>query len=77
MLEKDDDSNANYLSEGKELIKEHFSKIEEINEKIKEICIKASLNTEENLVLTNRSMKALSFVKELQKDYQFWVEPFP
>ena len=46
MLEEDDDLNANYLSEVKELIKEHFSRLEEINEKIREICIKVSLNTE-------------------------------
>ena len=40
MLEDDDDLNVNYLSEKKkELIKEHFSRIEEINEKIREICI--------------------------------------
>ena len=43
MLEGDDDLNANDLSEDKELIKEQFSRIEEINEKVKEICIKASL----------------------------------
>ena len=47
LLEEDDDLNTNYLSKEKELIKEHFSRIEESNEKIKEICIKASLNTEE------------------------------
>ena len=47
MLEEDDDLNANYLSEEKELIKEHFSRIEEINGKIRESCIKVSLNTEE------------------------------
>ena len=41
MLEEDDDLNANYLSEEKESIKEHFSMNEEINEKIWEICIKA------------------------------------
>ena len=40
ILEEDDDLNANYLSEEKELRKEHFSRIEEINEKIREICIK-------------------------------------
>ena len=66
MLEEDDDLNANYLSEEKELIKERFSKTEEINDKIREICIKASLNTEE----------ALSFIKKLQNDNQFWVKPF-
>ena len=43
MLEEDDDLNANYLSEEKELIKGQFSRIEEINEKIREVCI----NTEE------------------------------
>ena len=42
MLEEDDD-----LNEEKELIKKHFSRIEEINEKIKEICIKIPLNSEE------------------------------
>ena len=47
MLEEYDDLNATYLSEEKELIKEHFSRIEEINEKIREICVKASLNTDE------------------------------
>ena len=47
MLEENDDLNANYLSEEKELIKEHFSRIEEINENIREICIKALLNIEE------------------------------
>ena len=46
-MEEDDDLNGNYLSEEKELIKEHFSRIEEINEKIRENCIKASLNSEE------------------------------
>ena len=30
MLEEDDDLNANYLSEEKELMKEYFSRIEEI-----------------------------------------------
>ena len=52
MLEVDDDSNANYLSEEKELIKEHLLRIEEINEKIREICIKAS-KILKNVVLTN------------------------
>ena len=47
MVEENDDLNANYLSKEKELIKELFSRIEEINGKIREICIKASLNTEE------------------------------
>ena len=47
LLEEDDDLNTNYLSEEKELIKEHFARIEEINEKIMEIYIKASLNTKE------------------------------
>ena len=47
MLKEGNDLNANYLSEEKELIKEHFSRIEEIIEKIREICIKASLNTKE------------------------------
>ena len=47
MLAEDDDLNANYLSEEKELIKEKCSRFGEINEKIREICIKASLNTEE------------------------------
>ena len=47
MLEEDDDLDVNYLSEEKDLIKEHFSRIEEINEKLREICIKASLNTDE------------------------------
>ena len=47
LLEEDDDLNDNYLSEEKELIKDNFSGIEEINEKIRENCIKASLNTEE------------------------------
>ena len=42
MLEGVIDLNVNYLSEEKELIKEHFSMIEEIDEKIREICIKAS-----------------------------------
>ena len=28
------------------------------------------------MLLINRSMKALSFVEELKKDYQFWVKPF-
>ena len=35
MLKTDDDLNAYYLSEEKELIKQHFSRIEEINEKIR------------------------------------------
>ena len=47
MLDEDDDLNANYLSEEKKLIKEQFSRIEKNNEKIREICIKDSLNTEE------------------------------
>ena len=47
LLEEDGDLNANYLSEEKELIKVHFSSIEKINEKMREICIKVSLNTEE------------------------------
>ena len=34
-LEEDNDLNANYLSEEKELIKERFSRIEEINKKIR------------------------------------------
>ena len=47
MLKTDDDLNAYYLSEEKELIKQHFSRIEEINVKIRDIYIKALLNTEE------------------------------
>ena len=43
---QDDDLNATYLSKEKKLIKERFSRIEEINDRIKEICIKTSLNTE-------------------------------
>ena len=43
MLEEDDYLDANYLSEEKELIKEHFLRIEEISEKIREIHV----NTEE------------------------------
>ena len=70
MLEEDNDLNENYLSEEKELIKEQFSRIEENNEKIREICIKDSPNTEE-CGFDQQNMKALSSVKELQKDYQF------
>ena len=47
MLQKDDDLNANILSEEKESIKNHLSRIGEINEKIKEICKKVSLDTGE------------------------------
>ena len=45
MLEEDDDLNANYNLKG--INTRTFSRIEAINEKIREICTKASLNTEE------------------------------
>ena len=47
-MEEDDDLNAYILSEEKELIKKHLSRIEEINEKMKEICKKASTDRGEH-----------------------------